>query len=134
MDPSAINVWAIVVAALSSFLLGGLWYSPILFAKPWMAANGLTEEELKKANPAKIFGPAFVLSLVMAANLAFFLGPTATVGFGLAAGAAAGIGWVAASTAITYLFERKPMKLFLINGGYQAIALTMMGGILGAWH
>lgn len=134
MDPSSINVWAIVVAALSSFLLGGLWYSPILFAKPWMVANGLSEEELKKTNPAKIFGPSLLLSLVMAANLALFLGPKATAGFGLAAGAAAGFGWVAASTAITYLFERKPLKLFLINGGYQAITLTMMGGILGAWH
>lgn len=134
MDPSSINVWAILVAALSSFLLGGLWYSPILFARPWMAANGLTEDELKKANPVKIFGPSLLLALVMATNLAFFLGPEATLGWGLGAGALAGFGWVAASTAITYLFERKPMKLFLINGGYQAIALTMMGGILGVWH
>lgn len=134
MDPSAIHVWAVVVAALSSFLLGGLWYSPILFARPWMIANGLTEEELKRTNPLKIFGPAFALSLVMAVNLAFFLGPKATLEFGLFAGAAAGFGWVAASTAITYLFERKPLKLFLINGGYQALALTMMGAILGAWR
>jgi hypothetical protein len=134
MDLSAINPWAILVAAVSSFLVGGLWYSPILFAKPWMAANGFTEEDLKKSHMGKIFGGSFVLSLVMATNLAFFLGPKATLTWGLAAGALAGVGWVAASTAVIYLFERKRMSLFLINGGYQAVTLTLMGGILGAWH
>lgn len=134
MDPASINVWAIVAAAASYFLLGGLWYSPVLFAKPWMRLNGLSEDELKKVHPAKIFGPSFLIALVMATNMAFFFGPKATLGFGLAAGAATGIGWVAASIGITYLFERKPLLLFLINGGYQAVALTVMGGILGAWH
>ena len=53
--------------------------------------------------------------------------------WGLTAGALAGIGWVAASFGITYLFERKSMKLFLVNAGYQAVTYIVMGGILGVW-
>ncbi|MGB4971685.1 MAG: DUF1761 domain-containing protein, partial [Cyclobacteriaceae bacterium] len=51
-----LNYWAILVSALSTFLIGGLWYSPAVFGKAWMKENGLTEEDLKKGNMAKIFG------------------------------------------------------------------------------
>ena len=134
MNPQDIHWPAVFVAALSTFLIGGLWYSPVLFAKPWMTLNGFTQERLREANMAAIFGGSFVLSLVIATNLAFFLGKQATVTFGVAAGLAAGLGWVTASTGITYLFERRPLKLLLINGGYHVVAYTVMGAILGAWH
>jgi small basic protein len=133
MDPSSLNPIAIAVAAALSFLIGGVWYSPVLFARRWQAAAGLTDEQLKNAGMAKIFGLAFLASLVMAANLAAFLGPKATVGFGLAAGAATGIGWVAMCFAINDLFERRPLALWLINSGYHVIALTVMGGVLAWW-
>ena len=61
-----INVWAALAAAASSFLLGGLWYSPALFAKPWMRETGLTEADLRNANPATTFGVSFVLSAIAA--------------------------------------------------------------------
>jgi len=134
MNPQDINWLAVFVSALSTFLIGGLWYSPVLFARPWMALNGFTEEDLRKANMAKIFGGSFVLSLIIATNLAFFLGKEATLAFGVAAGIAAGLGWVTMSMAIIYLFERRPMKLLLINGGYNVVAYGVMGAILGAWH
>ena len=51
-----VNWIAIVVAAVASFLLGGLWYSPVLFGKAWQRETGLTDEQLKKGNMAKIFG------------------------------------------------------------------------------
>jgi uncharacterized protein DUF1761 len=35
---------------------------------------------------------------------------------------------------ITYLFESRPLKLWLINAGYQTVVFTIMGAILGAWH
>jgi hypothetical protein len=50
------------------------------------------------------------------------------------AGALAGIGWVATAIGVNYLFERKSFRLFLINAGYMAVSLTIMGAILGAWH
>jgi hypothetical protein len=132
MDASKVNYLAALVAALSSFLIGGLWYSPILFAKAWMRETGLTDEQLR-TGLGRTFGGAFVLSLVMALNLGFFLGPTAGVAWGATAGALAGVGWVASSLAVIYLFERRSLTLILIDGGYQAVAFTVMGAILGAW-
>ena len=133
MDLSTLNFLAILVAALSSFAIGGLWYSPTLFGKAWMAENGLTEQDAPK-NMGMIFGATFVLSLIIAFNLAAFIGGEATFAFGLLAGALAGIGWVAAAIGILYLFEQKSMRLFLINAGYHAVTFTVMGGILGLWH
>lgn len=133
MDLSSLNLLAILVAALISFVIGGLWYSPILFGKAWMEENGLTEQDTQ-GNMGLIFGTTFVLSLIIAFNLAAFLGPDASFVWGLTAGALAGIGWVAAAIGILYLFERKSMRLFLINAGYHAVTFTIMGGILGLWH
>lgn len=132
METVSINFLAVFVAALSAFVVGGLWYSPLLFGKAWQRLNQLEDAELGKSM-GKVFGGAALLSLVMALNLAAFLGPQATLGFGVGAGAAAGIGWVAAGMGITYLFERKSFKLFAINAGYHVVTLTMMGAILGAW-
>lgn len=133
MDPISLNPLAIAVAAALAFLMGGVWYSPVLFARRWQQAAGLADEQLKNASMAKIFGLAYLAALVMAANLAAFIGPKASVGFGLAAGAAAGIGWVAMCFAVNDLFERRPLALWLINSGYHVLALTVMGGVLAWW-
>lgn len=133
METNVINYWAILVSALSTFLIGGLWYSPAVFGKAWMRENGFTEEELKKGNMAKIFGLTFVLALIAAINLAMFLGPDVNIGMGAFYGFLAGFGWVAMFIGTHYLFERKSFKLFLINAGYSVVALTVMGVIIGAW-
>ncbi len=134
METPAINFLAVIVAAVSSFVVGSLWYSPVLFGKVWQREAKLTDENIKNANMVKIFGLTFVLSLIIALNLAAFLGAEATLSFGLFAGAAAGIGWVATALGILYLFEQNSFKLWLINAGYHAVTFTIMGGILGAWH
>lgn len=133
MEVPSINYWAILVSALSTFLIGGLWYSPAVFGKAWMRENGLTEETLKNGNMTKIFGIAFLLALVAAINLAMFLGPEVNVTMGAFYGFLAGFGWVAMFIGTHYLFERKSFKLFLINAGYSIVALTVMGVIIGAW-
>lgn len=130
----SINWLGVVAAAASSFLLGGLWYSPALFAKPWMRATGLTEQQLAGGNQAMIFGVSFVLSLIASAVFALFLGPAPALPFALGAGASAGLCWVAASFGINYLFERKSVTLFLINGGYHTVQFTLYGLVLGLWH
>jgi Protein of unknown function (DUF1761) len=130
-----INHFAVVSAALATFVIGGLWYSPLLFHKAWMDASGLREQDLGNAGMAKIFGLSFVFSLIMAYNLAAFLAaPDTTVLWGATAGALAGIGWVALSIGILGLFERRSLKYVLINGGYFATAFVAMGAILGAWR
>lgn len=132
MDPSSISTVAVVVAAVSTFAVGGLWYSPLLFGSRWMALVGLDETELAEGM-GRVFGGAFVLQLAMALNLAAFLGPAPELGFAVAASFAAGFGWVALGMGVTYLFERRPLGLWLINGGYHVVSFTLMGLVLGAW-
>ena len=127
------NIWAVLVSALSTFLIGGLWYSPAVFGKAWMRENGLTEEGLKNGNFVKIFGLAFFLALIAAINLAMFMGPEDKPEMGALWGFLAGFGWVATFVGTHYLFERKSFKLFLINAGYSIVSLTLMGVIIAAW-
>jgi hypothetical protein len=133
MDVSKLNFVAIGVATVIAFMLGGLWYSPILFARLWMREAGLNEQQIQQANMAKVFGLSALATLVMACNLAAFIGPQADLAFGLFAGLAAGIGWIAMSLGVIYLFEQRSLKLWLVNSGYQVLAYALMGAILGAW-
>jgi len=129
-----LNWLAILVAAVSSFALGSLWYSSLMFQKPWMKANNFTDESTQGANMARIFGLAFLLMILAAFSLAMYLGPDAGGSFGAAAGFMAGAFWVMAFLGVIYLFERKPLALWLVNGGYSVVALTLMGLIIGAWQ
>lgn len=128
-----LNYWAILVSALSTFLIGGLWYSPAVFGKVWMRENGFTEEGMKGGNMAKIFGLTFFLALISAVNLAMFMGPENNPGMGALWGFLAGFGWVATFVGTHYLFERRSFALFLINAGYSIVALTVMGVIIAWW-
>lgn len=130
-----INWFAVLAAAISTFVLGGLWYSPALFGRAWMTVNNLNNEQLAKSNMAKIFGLAFVFALFMSANLAAFLAePKTNATWGATAGFLAGFGWVALGIATIALFERRSAKYVLINGGYMTVAFVLMGLILGAWR
>ena len=126
-----VNWIAVALCGVSSLVLGGLWYSPALFARSWQTAAGLSDEQARNGNMAVIFGGAFLLSIVAAAVFAMFLGNQMSVGAATAAGFAAGLCWVAASYGISYSFERRPLKLWLINGGYHTLQFTLFGLILG---
>ncbi len=129
-----VNYLAVIAAAVATFVLGGLWYSPALFGKAWQREAGVSEEKLKSANMALIFGLTFVLSLIAAWVFALFLGPRPPMALGLGAGFSAGLCWVAASFGISYLFERRSLKLWLINAGYHTLQFTIVGLILALWH
>jgi hypothetical protein len=125
-----LNWLAIIAAAISTFLIGGIWYS--IFKKIWMSANGFTEEDLAKRKMPKIFILTFVFSFIMAINLALFIGNGDLI-FGTIAGLLTGVGWVALAIAVIALFENKSWKYILVNGGYMIFAFTIMGLILGGW-
>lgn len=130
----SINYLAVLVAAISTFVIGGLWYSPLLFQRAWMKANKLTEADLAGGEQGKIFGLAFVFALVMSFNLAMFLdAPDTTMAWGAGAGALSAI-WVALGIGTVALFERRPMAYTVINGGYWLVSFVVMGTILGAWR
>ncbi|MEQ8928038.1 MAG: DUF1761 domain-containing protein [Fulvivirga sp.] len=128
-----INYLAVVAAALSMFIIGGLWYSPMLFGNAWAKENGFTTEFIQGGNKAKIFGGSLVLSLIMAFNLAGFISGYEEWTWGLIGGFLSGFGWVAMSIGVLYLFERRSAKLFFINAGYFVISFLVMGLILGLW-
>lgn len=144
MDMSTINWLAILVAGISAFVVGGIWYSPALFGKAWMADNNLSMEQIKKGNFGKIYGWALIFTLLAAVNLGMFLTDTppectgncaqqTDVSWGAIAGFLAGI-WVFCFVAVHGLFEHKPWRLIFINGGYSVVALTLMGAIIGVWR
>jgi hypothetical protein len=129
-----INYLAVLAAAVSTFVIGGLWYSPLLFYRPWLRANGFSEADVQKGNPALIFGLAFVFSVIMAGNLAAFLAsPDTTLAWGATAGALSAV-WVILGIAVVALFERRPWSYILVNGGYWLVSFVIMGAILGGWR
>ncbi|WP_421763121.1 DUF1761 domain-containing protein [Ekhidna sp.] len=127
-----INWLSVAIAAISTFLIGGIWYGP-LFGKAWMNAFGYTEEDLKKRSIPRTFGYSLILAFIASLILEMFIGPEADVFFGAMAGFFAGIGWVATFLGIIYLFEMQSMKVYFINAGYCVLSLTVMGLILGSW-
>jgi len=144
MEIGTINWLAVLVAGLSSFVIGGIWYSPGLFGKAWMKDNNLTEQDVKNSSKGKIFGWTIIFSLLMAANLGMFLGdapstcptgcvPKVNLEWGATAGFLAGI-WTFSAIAIHSLFEQKTWRIILINGFYSLVSLTIMGAIIGVWR
>jgi len=130
---SDINYLAVVLAALSAFVLGGLWYSPLLFANAWIRLNGFNEAEMKKnANMAMIFGTAFLCNLVCAFVFAWFMRGVTDIPDGASFGFATGLFIVGASFGLNYVFERRPFALWLINVGYFTLQFTIFGVILAA--
>lgn len=134
MNFSSINWLAIVVAGLSAFMVGGIWYSKALFGNAWMTDSNLTTEQIRDGNKGKIFGFTALFSLIMAVNLGMFLADAKTdLTWGTTAGFLAGI-WTFSAIAIHSLFELKSWRLIFINGGYSLVSLTLMGAIIGAWR
>jgi len=133
MEFPAVNYLAVLAAAVSAFVLGGLWYSPILFAKQWMAYTGneCAEGEKPKGNISVIFGGAFLLSVIAAYLFALIVPFDADWQSGAIAGAITGVGFAATSFGISYLFEQRPFGLWLINGGYHVLQFTLYGIVFG---
>ncbi|KXJ98269.1 MAG: hypothetical protein UZ17_ACD001002798 [Acidobacteria bacterium OLB17] len=134
MENLYINHIAVFVCAVISLVIGGLWWSPLLFAKAWQTETGLTDEQLSNASPLKAFGLTFLIAYLMSYNLAFFLGaPETNWQWGVAAGLLAGF-WAVGMFVIVALFEQRSFKYIAINCGYIAVYFAVIGFILGAWR
>lgn len=126
-----VNLIAVLLCGVASLVLGGIWYSPMLFAKPWQRLTGLSDERAKSGNMAMIFGLTFLLSLIAAYVFGMFLGTSMPLAGAVGAGFSAGLCWVGAALGINYLFERRPLGLWAINAGYHTLQFTLFGLILG---
>ena len=132
MEEVSINYLAVIVSAISAFVVGSIWYAPFLFGKAWQAETGLTDEDLKKGM-GKTFGGSFVLTVIISYGMAMFFGGEVDLQMGLMYVFMTGAFFVAASLGIIYLYDKKSLRIWLINAGYQVLIYTIIGGILGAW-
>ena len=135
-----INLLAVLVAAISTMIVGFLWYSPLLFAKPWMREMGYDPDDKAKIQQMqKSAGPAyagsFVASLTSAFVLALVFHWMRVDGLHAAFGTAfhVWLGFVATVQFTNMLFQKKSLKLFAINTAYQLLCYLAMGAILAAW-
>ena len=130
---SQINFLAVVAAAVSSFMLGGLWYSPILFGKVWRREGG-DDRTLGEGHPARVFGLSLVFALAAALVYAWLIPAPAGPLHAIAQGIAVGAGVVAASIGINYQFANRTATLLLIDGGFHTVQFAIYGLILGLWR
>ena len=135
-----INFWAVLVAAVATMILGFLWYSPILFARPWMRLMGIDPDDKAKLaemqkGAGKLYALSFVASIVSALVLAKIIdiGSINSIPYGMKFGFFVWLGFVATVQLTGALFSKQPTKLFLINTGYQLVCYVAMGGILAKW-
>ena len=129
------NLLAIFIAAISGFMVGGIWYGP-LFGKAWQREIGLSDEEIQSANMLKIYGTTFLFSVLSAVFLGHLLAHfdtdvtrTMMISTGIA------IGFITPAIGTNYLFGRKSGKLFAIDAGYWIAFYAAMGlvfALLGA--
>ncbi|MBI2669285.1 DUF1761 domain-containing protein [Candidatus Woesearchaeota archaeon] len=130
-----INYWAVLVAAIVSYILGALWHSPLLFGKLWMRLSKVQDTEETKKHMAKSYILTFLTVLVMSYVLAHFVDyaeATTLVG-GLLAGFWAWLGFVATIELGAVLWENKPFGLYLFGASYHLVSLLLMGAILAVW-
>ena len=128
------NYPAVIVAAIAYWVLGALWYG-VLFSKPWMALEHMTEEQVKSMNPVLPYVITLVLNVLIAYSLAQICiwRNADTAGRGASVGVLLWIGFVEPVTFTTYMYEMRSKELFAINQFFPLAGFVLMGGILGAW-
>ena len=136
-----VNVWAVLVSAIATMVVGFLWYSPVLFANPWMKLMGYDPNDKEKiAEMQKSAAPSYFMSLIASILAAFVLGKLiAVAGYstavdGLKIGLVVWLGFVTTVQLTNALFTRQKNRLYMINTGYQLVCYLAMGAILGVWR
>ncbi len=132
----SINLWPAIVAAVASNALGFLWYSPILFGKPWMAMMGITAEKMSMSkgsgskNMGAIYGLNFVFDIATACILSFLLTATGNLTDALGVTFLIWLGFSAPILLGSVFWEEKPFKLFLINASFRLVSFLAMALVL----
>lgn len=131
---SEVNWLAVLVAAVAYFAVGGLWYSPVLFAKPWMSASGISPEQSQ--GPSALYAVSFVFQFLASLALALLVVATGAQTFadGIVLGLVIGIGFVLTAVGVTQMFSNAPAVLQAINIGYHLVGLVVAGVILALWR
>jgi hypothetical protein len=133
-----VNNVAVLVTGAVIFVLGGLWYSPALFAKKWVALIGKSEEEMKAAagNMPMSYLMVLICGLITAYVLALVIGNFAPASMidGAIIAAVCWLGFAGVTSFGTALFSQKPKALWLIDSGFNLVAFIVAGIILTVWR
>jgi hypothetical protein len=127
----SINLWVVLLAAVSAFALGGLWYSPLLFLNVWARENGIDPKNTGAGHPAKVFGISFAFSLLAAFAFAWLVGPAPGFPRAFVTGLVVGAGFVAAGFGINYQFSNRSFRLWAVDAGYNVALFALIGAIIG---
>jgi hypothetical protein len=117
------------------WFFGAMWYSPVLFAKPWMAMVNFPKEN---KNQAMMMGmvSSFVCDVILSFVLAHIIQWSNSYSFkhGALIGFIVWAGFFVAPNLPQGIYEGRPFKLFSINSGYWLIGLIIVGGMLAKWQ
>jgi len=130
-----VNLVAVLVSAIAGMVVGGIWYSPLLFAKPWMKLAG--RKDMKPGEGAVAgYITAFVGTLIMAYVLAHFIGyvSATTIWSGAVTGLWVWLGFTGTAFLTTYTFANRSKKLWAIDAFQYLAIFVVMGMILAVWH
>jgi hypothetical protein len=133
---SHLNWLAIVVAGLAYFALGALWYSKLLFVTPWIRMTGVKADDPNvKKGLGQMMITSLVLMMIISLGIALILGRIGSISWmsGLKVGLIAGLCFSSTAIYISYLYEKRPFALVLINGGYNVVGSVIAGIILAVW-
>ncbi|HEX2861374.1 MAG TPA: DUF1761 domain-containing protein [Lacunisphaera sp.] len=134
-----LNPVEVLTVAVIGFLLGWLWYSPLLFAKPWMKEMKITEEQMKASaqkGMARFFILAFLFTLLSTFGLAAFLNAHRPTwwGGGALVGGFFGLCVVGARLLNSGVWEQRSGRLLAINVGHEVALFAVQGTILAVWR
>ena len=136
-DSNAINYWAVMVAAFASFVVGAVWYSPLLFGKAYMELRGIDPSAMADMRPpaGELLGE-FVRCLVVAFVLAHFVVRLGVRDWMAAAqlGLWVWVGFQAMLLMGAVLHEKMPWMLYAIHAGDALVKTFLMTVILGVWR
>jgi hypothetical protein len=135
MQTVTMNWWALVVAVITNFVIGGVWYSPALFMKPWLAMSGVSKAEFDRGLPAALAGDLFASTAIafVLAHAIRYAG-AGNMAQGLFVTFWCWLGFVAAVQIASVTYEHRPFKYFAINAGYRFVSMMAMGSILTLWR
>ena len=131
------NIWALLGCVAIRMAFGALWYSPVLFLRPWQKMAGVTDKDMSKGM-AKAMVTDIVLSLVMVFVLLhairYALAPgSKDLAQGLAVSFFNWLGFVLPVQSGIVTYEHKPLRYFMIVSGYQLVTILAMGLVLTLW-
>ncbi len=133
-----VNYLHVLVSAVAIFILGGLWYSKLLFAKPWIKLIGKSEEDLNSAPKGMplMFLQAFICGFLVSWGMDVVLNHFANMDAmrGAMVGILCWIGFAGSTSYANYLFGGRPRALWAIDAGYNLVCFVMAGLILGCWR